>query len=71
MAPKRAWLPSTGSPRPGAWPVTTCCRPRRPTSADGPGAVAAAAAHYRAAIELAPTEPERRYLRRRLDALGR
>ena len=28
-----------------------------------------AAAHYRAAIELAPTEPERRYLERRLAAV--
>ena len=33
------------------------------------GLLDAAAAHYRAAIELAPTGPERRYLERRLAAL--
>ncbi len=34
------------------------------------GLHAAAAAHYRAAITLAPTEPERRYLQRRLAAIS-
>ena len=34
------------------------------------GLVAEAAAHYRVAIDLAPTEPERRYLQRRLAAVA-
>lgn len=34
------------------------------------GLIGDAVAHYRAAIRLAPTEPERSYLRRRLAALG-
>ena len=54
---------------PGSWTATTCCTRRAPTCCAGPAA-APRRRSYRAALDLAPTDAERRFLRGLLRLTG-
>ena len=57
------------APATPSWPATTCCRPPGRTSCVRAGRSEEARTAYTAALELAPGEPERRILERRLGEL--
>ena len=67
--PPPAWRSST-SWRPASWRATTCCTRPGPTCCAGLDRAAEARSAYAVAVERAPSAAERRFLGRRIAALG-